>query len=50
MNITKTLSNAKPSNQPQAEHVRGNQSSGEIFGIAATAVFFVVLILNAISY
>ena len=33
-----------------SEKVRRNQSSGQIFGLAATAVFFVMLTLNAISY
>lgn len=33
-----------------SEKVRRNQSSGQIFGLAATAVFFAMLILNAISY
>jgi hypothetical protein len=50
MKITKTLSRAKSTNPPQAEQVRSNQSSGQIFGLAVTAVFFVMLILNAISY
>jgi hypothetical protein len=45
MKTTET-SSVKPRNQP----VRSNQSSGQIFGIAATAVFFVILILNATSY
>jgi hypothetical protein len=48
---TNTLSGAKSTNPPQAEQVRSNQSSSsQIFGLAATTVFFVMLILNAISY
>jgi hypothetical protein len=51
MRFIKTLSGAKSTNPPQAEQVRINQSSsGQIFGLAATTVFFVTLILNAISY
>jgi hypothetical protein len=33
-----------------SEKVRRKRSSGQIFGLAATAVFFAMLILNAISY
>jgi hypothetical protein len=50
MKNTKALSRAKSTNPPQAEQVRSNKSSGQIFGLAVTAVFFVMLILNAISY
>ncbi|HEV2717538.1 MAG TPA: hypothetical protein VGU64_19885 [Terriglobales bacterium] len=50
MRITKTLSRVKSTNAPQAELVRRKQSSGQIFGLAVTAVFFVMLILNAVSY
>jgi hypothetical protein len=48
MKITNTLSRAKSINLPQ--EVRSNQSSGQILGLAVTAVFFVMLILNAISH
>ncbi|HEV2617667.1 MAG TPA: hypothetical protein VGU63_13780 [Candidatus Acidoferrales bacterium] len=50
MKITKTLSRAKSTNAPQAEQVRSNQSGGQIFGLAVTGVFFVMLILNAVFY
>jgi hypothetical protein len=32
------------------EQLRSSQSSGRMFGLAATTVFIVMLILNAISY
>jgi hypothetical protein len=50
MKTTKTLSRAKAINPLQPEQVRINQSSSRIFGLAVTAVFLVMLILNAISY
>jgi hypothetical protein len=49
MKPTNTLSGAKSTN-PQPEKVRRNQSGDQMFGLAATAVFFVMLIMNAISY
>jgi hypothetical protein len=48
MKITKNFPGARPANPLQV--ARSNQSSGQIFGLAVTAVWFVVLILNAISY
>jgi hypothetical protein len=33
-----------------SEQLRKTQSSGRMFGLAATTVLFVMLILNAISY
>jgi hypothetical protein len=48
MKTTKNFSGDSPTNPPQA--ARNNQSSGQIFGLAVTAVLFVMLILNAISY
>jgi hypothetical protein len=50
MKITKTLSRAQLTNPSQAEQVPSNHSSGQIVSLGATAVFFVMLILNAISY
>jgi len=50
MKIMNTFSSAKSTNSPQSKQVRSDQSSSHIFGLAATAVFFVMLILNAISY
>jgi hypothetical protein len=50
MKIMKTFSSAKSTNSPQSKQVRSDQSSSHIFGLAATAVFFVMLILNAVSY
>jgi len=51
MKIMKTFSSAKSTNSPQSKQVQSDQSSsGQIFGLAATTVFFVMLILNAISY
>jgi hypothetical protein len=50
MNITKTLSRVKSNNPPQAKQVRNDQSTGQIFGLAVTALFLVILIRNAISY
>jgi hypothetical protein len=49
MTVTKTLSGAK-SKSAASEKVQRSQSSGQIFGLAVTAVFFTMLILNAISY
>jgi hypothetical protein len=46
MRITKTSFRAKSTNPTQAQQ----QSGGQILGLAATAVLFVMLILNAISY
>ena len=43
MKITKTLS-------PATTQVRSDQSSSHVLGLAVTAVFVVMLILNAISY
>lgn len=40
----------QPTNQPRAQQLRSNQSGGQIFALATTAVFFVMLILNAITY
>jgi hypothetical protein len=50
MKITKTFSRARSNNPAQGQQVRSNQSSGQAFGLAVTAVLFVMLILNAISY
>lgn len=50
MKTTKTLSRVKSSIPPQAKQVRSDQSTGQIFGLAVSAVFLVILILNAISY
>jgi hypothetical protein len=50
MKITETLSRANSINPTHAEKVRSDRSSGRIFGLAVIAVFFVVLVLNAISY
>jgi hypothetical protein len=50
MKITKNFPGERPTNPPQAQQVRSDQSSGRIFGLAVTAVLFVMLILNAISY
>jgi hypothetical protein len=50
MKITKTSGRAKSTNPTQAQQVRSDQSSGQILGLAATAVLFVMLILNVISY
>jgi hypothetical protein len=50
MKMTKTLSRAKSINLSRAEQVPSNQSSGQILGLGATAVFVVMLILNALSY
>ena len=35
--------------QSAASKVRSDQSTGQIFGLAVSAVFLVILILNAIS-
>jgi hypothetical protein len=37
-------------NSPQSKQVQSDQSSSHILGLAVTAVFVVMLILNAISY
>ena len=50
MKIIKTLPSANSINPSHAERVRSDQSSGQILGLAVTAVFFVMLILNAIFY
>jgi hypothetical protein len=50
MKAIETLSGAKSTNSPQADQVRSNQSSGQMLGLAVTAVFLVMLILKAISY
>ena len=50
MKIMKTFSPAKSTNSPQSKQVRSDQSSSHILGLAVTAVFVVMLILNAISY
>jgi hypothetical protein len=46
----RTVSGGETSNPPQTQPVRSDRSSGHLFGLAATAVFFVMLILNAASY
>jgi hypothetical protein len=48
MKITNAVSRTKAINLRQ--EMQTNQSNGEIFGLAATTVFLVMLILNAISH
>jgi hypothetical protein len=50
MKIMETFSPVKPTDAPESKQVRNNQGSSRIFGLAVTAVFAVMLILNAISY
>ena len=50
MKMAKALSRATQTNPSEAEQVSSNQSSGQIFSLSVAAVFFVMLILNAISY
>jgi hypothetical protein len=50
MEKTKVLSRATSIAATHAAHVQSSQSGGRMFGLTATAVFLVMLILNAISY
>jgi hypothetical protein len=50
MKMAKALSRATQTNPSEAEQAPSNRSSGRIVGLSVTAVFFVMLILNAISY
>jgi hypothetical protein len=50
MKKTNVSSRAIPIAATQTEHAQSSQLSGQMFGLAATAVFVVMLILNAISY
>jgi hypothetical protein len=50
MKITKTLSRAKSTDPSHAEQVRSNQSKRSNLWPSRNREFFVMLILNAISY